>query len=232
LVRLHIPDGFLDPKTWGTLSVVSAGTTGYALYRMREKMDEKMIPLLGITAAFIFAAQMLNFPVAGGTSGHFLGAILACVLLGAWPGFLVIVVVLLVQCLFFADGGLTSLGANIFNMGVVGGLLSYYLLVLARKPLSKAWGERSSLLVTTAVFSWLSVVLASTACALELAISGTVPLSTVLPAMVGVHSLIGIGEAIITSVVVAVVLQSRPDLVNAYGGTEVLPLAAGGEEAA
>lgn len=232
VVQLHIPDGFLDPKTWGTLSVASAGTTGYALYKMREKMDEKMIPLLGITAAFIFAAQMLNFPVAGGTSGHYLGAILACVLLGAWPGLLVMVVVLLVQCLFFADGGLTALGANIFNMAIIGGLLSYYLLVLARKPLSKAIGEKSSLLVTTAFFSWLSVVLASAACAFELAISGTVPLSTVLPAMAGVHSIIGIGEAIVTTVVVAVVLQARPDLVDAYKGSAALPVPMGGEEVA
>ena len=229
---MHIPDGFLDPKTWGTLTAASAGTTGFALYKMREKMDEKLIPLLGITAAFVFAAQMLNFPVAGGTSGHFLGAILAFVLLGPWPGFLVIVVVLLVQCLFFADGGLTALGANIFNMAIVGGLLSYYLLVLARKPLSKMIGEKSSLLATTAFFSWLSVVLASVACALELAISGTVPLRTVLPAMLGVHAIIGVGEAIITTVVVAVVLQSRPDLVDAYKGSRELPLPTVGQEVA
>jgi cobalt/nickel transport system permease protein len=229
---LHIPDGFLDPKTWGTLTAASAGTTGYALYKVREKMDEKIIPMLGITAAFIFAAQMLNFPVAGGTSGHFLGAVLACVLLGVWPGFLVIVVVLVVQCLFFADGGLTALGANVFNMAVVGGLLSYYMLFLTRKPLGRVLGEKSSLLVTTAFFSWLSVVLASAACAFELAISGTVPLSTVLPAMVGVHSVIGVGEAIITTVVVAVVLQARPDLVDAYRGTAVLPVPSGEEEAA
>ncbi len=229
---MHIPDGFLDPKTWGTLSVASAGTTGYALYKMREKMDEKMIPLLGITAAFIFAAQMLNFPVAGGTSGHFLGAILAFVLLGAWPGFLVMVVVLLVQCLFFADGGLTALGANIFNMAIVGGLLSYFLLALARKPLSKAIGEKSSLLVATAFFSWLSVVMASAACSIELAVSGTAPFATVFTAMVGVHSIIGIGEAIITTVVVAVVLQARPDLVNAYKGSAVAPVPMGGEEVA
>lgn len=217
---MHIPDGFLDPKTWGTLSVASVGTTGYALYKMREKMDEKMIPLLGITAAFIFAAQMLNFPVAGGTSGHYLGAILACVLLGAWPGLLVMVVVLLVQCLFFADGGLTALGANIFNMAIIGGLLSYYLLVLARKPLSKAIGEKSSLLVTTAFFSWLSVVLASAACALELSISNIVKLSpgAIFGPVVGVNCIIGIGEAVITTIVVAVVLQARPDLVYAYSG--------------
>lgn len=229
---MHIPDGFLDPKTWGALSVASAGTTGYALYRMREKMDEKVVPMLGITAAFIFAAQMLNFPVASGTSGHFLGALLACVLLGAWPGFLVMVVVLLVQCFFFADGGLTALGANIFNMGVVGGLLSYYLLVMSKKPLSRFLGEKTALLASTAVFSWLSVTLASGACAVELAVSGTVPLATVLPAMLGVHAIIGAGEAIITTVVVAVVLQSRPDLVDAYAGGMRPEVGVPGREAA
>lgn len=229
---MHIPDGFLDPKTWGTLSVASAGATGYALYRVREKMDEKVVPLLGITAAFIFAAQMLNFPVASGTSGHFLGALLACVLLGAWPGFLVMVVVLLVQCFLFADGGLTALGANVFNMAIVGGLLSYYMLAASKKPLAKVLGEKTALLAATAAFSWLSVMLASGACAVELAASGTVPLSTVLPAMLGVHAIIGAGEAIITTAVVAVVLQSRPDLVNAYRGRAALMTSAAGKEAA
>ncbi|MBN2169436.1 MAG: energy-coupling factor ABC transporter permease [Actinobacteria bacterium] len=213
---MHIPDGFLDPKTWGTAWGISAGTTGYALYAARTKLDEKKIPLLGITAAFIFAAQMLNFPVAGGTSGHFLGALLAFLLVGVWPGFLVMVVVLGVQCLFFADGGLTALGANIFNMAIVGGLLTYTLFYLTNNRLSKFLGNRSSFLSCTAIFSWLSVMLASAACALELAVSGTVPLSTVLPSMLSVHAIIGTGEAIITTVVVAVVLQTRPDLVDAY----------------
>ncbi len=215
---MHIPDGFLDAKTWGTLWGVSGGTTAYALYKVRNRLDGAKIPLLGITAAFIFAAQMLNFPVAGGTSGHFLGAMLACVLLGPWEGVLTMVVVLAVQCLFFADGGLTALGANIFNMAVVGGLASYALLWLTRKPLKGRVGEKASLLSTTAFFSWFSVVLASLACSFELAISGTVPLGTALPAMVGVHCLIGIGEAIITTIVIAVVLQTRPDLVDAYDG--------------
>jgi cobalt/nickel transport system permease protein len=225
VVRLHIPDGFLDPKTYGTLWGVSGGTIAYALYKVKDTLDEKKIPLLGITAAFIFAAQMLNFPVAGGTSGHFVGALLACVLLGPWEGFLTISVVLLVQCLFFADGGLTALGANIFNMGIVAGLLSYYLMTIAKRPLAKRFGEKTALLSSTAAFAWLGVVFASAACACELAISGTVPLHVTLSAMVGVHSLIGIGEAMITVVVLVVVLQTRPDLVDAYKGPAVLPTA-------
>jgi cobalt/nickel transport system permease protein len=231
VVIVHVPDGFLDPKTWGALYGVSGGTTAYALYKVRDRLEGRKIPLLGITAAFIFAAQMLNFPVAGGTSGHFLGAMLACVLLGPFEGFLVMVTVLTVQCFFFADGGLTALGANVFNMGIVGGLLSYYLMVLLKAPLSRLIGEKKALLSSAAVFSWVSVVLASTACAAELAVSGTVPFHVTLPAMVGVHSLIGIGEAIITTAALAVVLQSRPDLVDAYKGPALPRTAAAGEVA-
>lgn len=215
---MHIPDGFLDAKTWGTAWGASAGFTGYALYAAKKKLSEKTIPLIGITAAFIFAAQMLNFPVAGGTSGHFLGAILAMTLAGAWPGFLIMVVVLAVQCLFFADGGLTALGANIFNMAVVGGILCYFLMSVAKKALAKRLGERGAVLVAVPVFSWFSVFLASIACSVELAISGTIPLNVVLPAMVGVHSIIGIGEALIATIVVSVVIQTRPDLVDFYEG--------------
>jgi cobalt/nickel transport system permease protein len=228
---LHIPDGFLDPKTWGAAYGVSAGTTAYALYKVRDRLDEKKIPMLGITAAFIFAAQMLNFPVAGGTSGHFLGAMLACTLLGPFEGFLVMEVVLLVQCFFFADGGLTALGANVFNMAIIGGLLSYYLMALFKGLLAKRLGEKTSLLTSVAIFSWISVVLASAACALELAFSGTVPLNITLTSMIGVYSIIGVGEAIITTIVLVVVLQSRPDLVDAYRGHPILP-ALGAEEVA
>jgi len=228
---MHIPDGFLDPKTWGTLYGVSGGTVAYALYRVKDRLTETKIPLLGITAAFIFAAQMLNFPVAGGTSGHYVGALLACILLGPWEGLLTMTVVLMVQCFFFADGGLTALGANVFNMGIIAGLLSYSLMILFKKPLAKWIGEKKALLASTAIFSWLGVVLAASACAIELAISGTVPLGVALPAMAGVHMLIGIGEAVITVVVLVVVLQTRPDLVYAYKGQALSPIKVAGEVA-
>jgi cobalt/nickel transport system permease protein len=229
VVKLHIPDGFLDAKTYGTLWGVSGGTVAYALYKVKDSLDEKKIPLLGITAAFIFAAMMLNFPVAGGTSGHVVLALLACILLGPWEGFLTIVVVLAVQCFFFADGGLTALGANIFNMAIVAGLVSYALLQVTEKPLAKRLGEKAALLSTTAVFAWLGIVLASAACAIELSLSGTVPFHVALPVMVGVHSVIGIGEAIISVVVLTVVLQSRPDLVDAYRGPALVPAGAAKE---
>lgn len=210
---MHIPDGFLDTKTIIITAAISAGALGYGIKKVNQKLGERQVPLLGITAAFIFAAQMLNFPVAGGTSGHFLGAVLAAVLLGPWAACLIMAVVLIVQSIGFADGGLTALGANIFNMGVVGGILSYYIFVALKRYLPRT---RGGFLSSVALASWLSIVLASAACALELALSGTSPLNVVLPAMVGVHMLIGIGEAIITTAVLSIVLGTRPDLVSTY----------------
>ncbi|HEY5502770.1 MAG TPA: energy-coupling factor ABC transporter permease [Candidatus Anoxymicrobiaceae bacterium] len=224
---LHIPDGLLDFKTWGTLYGVSGGTTAYALYKVRNTLDEKKIPLLGITAAFIFAAQLLNFPVAAGVSGHFLGAMLACVLLGPWAGFLVMVVVLAIQCLIFADGGFAALGANIFNMALIAGPVCYFMFAASKSLMNKRLSERTSLLTSLAFFSWLSVVLAGAACAVELSISNVVKLSSgaIFGPIVGVNAIIGIGEAVITTIVVAVVLQARPDLIYSYSGHDVkLPL--------
>jgi cobalt/nickel transport system permease protein len=166
---------------------------------------------MGVMAAFVFAAQMLNFPVAGGTSGHLMGGVLAAALLGPWAGVVVINIVLAVQCVVFQDGGLTALGANIVNMGLIGSALGYgiYRTIRGTSP------QRGRIIAATAVASWCSVVLASAACAVELALSGTSPLRVALPAMVAVHSLIGIGEALITCFVVSYILKVRPDLVYA-----------------
>lgn len=210
---MHIPDGFISMPLSAATYVASGGLTAAALRQAGCEMGEKQVPFLGVTAAFVFAAQMLNFPVAGGTSGHFLGAILAAVLLGPLNAFLVLAVVLTIQCLGFADGGLTALGANIFNMGFIGGIVSYGVFSGLRAILPKT---RGAFLAAIGVASWLSVVLAASACALELAASGTVPLTMALPAMAGVHALIGIGEALITVTVVSMVLQVRPDLVASW----------------
>lgn len=222
---MHIPDGFLNTGTSVVTGVAAAAAVGYGLYKAREELDEKSVPLLALCAAFVFAAQMLNFPVAGGTSGHFLGGVLAAVLLGPWLGSLVIALVLLIQCLGFADGGLTALGANIFNMAIIGTIVSYYIFYGAKALLPKG---KPYFLAATGAAAWLSVMLASGACAVELAVSGTSPLGVALPAMLGVHAVIGIGEAIITVLVVSVVLAVRPDLVRTY---DVVPKAAGLEEA-
>jgi len=210
---MHIPDGFLNTGVSVATGVVAAGAIGYGLYKARDELDEKSVPMLALCAAFVFAAQMLNFPVAGGTSGHFLGGVLVAVLLGPWLGSLVIGLVLLVQCLGFADGGVTALGANVFNMAVIGTILSYYIFYGIKTLLPK---NRTAFLAVTGVVAWLSVMLASGAASVELAVSGTTPLSVTLPAMLGVHAIIGVGEAIITVLVVGVVLAVRPDLVKTY----------------
>jgi cobalt/nickel transport system permease protein len=206
---MHIPDGFLDPGVAAAAGVVAGGAVAIGLRRAEATFDERRAPLLGVTAAFVFAAQMLNFPIAGGTSGHFLGAALATALLGPWLACVVLAVVLLVQAFLFADGGISALGANVLNMGVLGGLGAGVILAVARRVLPRT---RTAFLAATAVAAWASVVLGAAACAVELAVSGTAPLGTVLPAMVGVHVLIGIGEAVITVAAVSAVLATRPDL--------------------
>jgi cobalt/nickel transport system permease protein len=213
---MHIPDGFLDPGVVATASVVSAGVVAYSLKRANNELDERRVPLLGVTAAFVFAVQMLNFPVAGGTSGHLLGAALAAVLLGPWLACLVMTVVLTTQAFVFADGGISALGANVLNMGIIGALGVGFLMTWARHVLPRT---RTGFLAVVAGGSWLAVMAGATACSIELALSGTVPFGTVLPAMLGVHALIGVGEAVITVAAISAVLASRPDLV-AVGSLE------------
>ena len=210
---MHIPDGFVSAGVNLAAGAVSLGVCGLALARAERTLGEKRVPLLGVTAAFIFAAQMLNFPVAGGTSGHYLGALLAAILLGPLNACLVMAVVLFIQCLGFADGGITALGSNLFNMGIVGGLAGYFIFSVLKLAFP---GNRTAFLAAAAAGSWFSVVLAALCCAVELGLSGTSPMKVAIPAMVGVHALIGIGEAIITTLVLSTVLAVRPDLVGAW----------------
>jgi len=207
---MHIPDGFVSAPVATVGCVVAAGCVAYAVRATNKKMGEKQIPLMGVLAAFIFAAQMLNFPVAGGTSGHFVGAALAAIFLGPWAGILVMTCVLVVQCLVFQDGGLFALGANIFNMGIVACFISYYVY----RGASLFGGQKRGKLVGGGLTAWLSVVIASVACAFELAISGTIPLGIALPAMAGVHALIGIGEGAITAAVLSLIMATRVDLLE------------------
>jgi cobalt/nickel transport system permease protein len=209
-IALHIPDGFLSGGVALACGVLAIAAVAYALRVANMELDEARVPLLGVLAAFIFAAQMLNFPIAGGTSGHFLGATLAAVLLGPWLACLVMAVVIAVQAFAFADGGISALGANVLNMGVLGALLAGLLVAGLVKALPHS---RAALLSIVAVVAWLAVIIGAAATSVELAVSDTVPLATSLPAMLGVHTLIGIGEAVITVAAVSAVLVSRPDLV-------------------
>jgi len=206
---MHIPDGFLNVATAAGTYVISAGGVGYSLRRLAGKLGEKQIPMVGVMAAFIFAAQMLNFPVAGGTSGHLVGGALAAILLGPWTGLLVMTCVLLVQAIVFQDGGITALGANVLNMGIISVFLGYY---VYRIILGLLKGKGLAEPVGGFVAGWISIVAAAVACAIELALSGTSPLGVALPAMAGVHALIGIGEGLITALVLGFVKATRPDL--------------------
>jgi cobalt/nickel transport system permease protein len=205
---MHIPDGFLDAKTVVATAVLASIGVGTAVRRAQAHLPPRRVPLLGLTAAFVFAAQMVNFPVAGGTSGHLMGGVLAAVLVGPSGAVIVMATVLIVQCLIFADGGVLALGANVFNMGIVGAVGGYAIYRAVYRVLGRDRGR----LVAVAFAGWCSVVLAAIVAAGELSLSGVAPWSVVLPAMAGVHMLIGIGEGAISTLVVLAILRARPEL--------------------
>ncbi len=207
--QLHIPDGFLTlPLALvGWLLVVLL--VGWALRQTREQLGERQVPLMGILAAFIFAAQMLNFPVAGGTSGHMLGGALAAVIMGPWAATLIMTCVIAIQAFLFQDGGLLVLGWNILNMGVFTAFTGYFVYRGVRRLTGDG---RRALFLSGFAGAWLSVMVGAVATAVELALSGTSPLRVALPAMAGVHALIGIGEGLITVAALAFVARTRPDL--------------------
>lgn len=205
---LHIPDGFLSLIVSLICWAITAVVLAMAVSRSNKALGEKQVPLMGIMAAFIFAAQMLNFPVAGGTSGHLLGGALASITLGPWAGMLVMTAVIAVQALLFQDGGLLVMGANILNMGLVTAAIGYGLY----RGVSNS--SRGTKLAVAGVAAWISVMAGALFTALQLWLSGTSQLQVVIPAMLGVHALIGIGEAAITVAALAFILQTRPDLLN------------------
>lgn len=207
---MHIPDGFLDTKTWIGMGGISTIFISIAVRKANRKISEKHIPLFGVMAAFVFASQMFNFPVGGGTSGHFLGATLIAILLGPWASVLIMTTVLTVQCLVFQDGGITALGANIFNMGVVGGFLGYYVNTIIQLFIH----GRKGTLIGSFTAAWCSIVLSAICCAIELGVSGTIPLKLGIPAMAGIHAIIGIGEGLITAATLSLLARVRPDLLN------------------
>ena len=205
---LHIPDGFLNLVVSLTCWVITVLVLSVAVSRTNKSLGEKQVPLMGIMAAFIFAAQMINFPVAGGTSGHLLGGALAAIVLGPWAGMLVMAAVIAVQGLLFQDGGLLVMGANILNMGLLTAAIGYglYRLVVNSSKTVK--------LAVIGVAAWLSVMAGALATSLQLWLSGTSYLQTVVIAMMSVHALIGLGEALITVAAVSFILRTRPDLLG------------------
>ncbi|MFJ4899831.1 MULTISPECIES: energy-coupling factor ABC transporter permease [unclassified Streptomyces] len=226
---MHVPDGFINPPVSAVAGVVAAGAVAVSLKGARRELDEKTAPLAGLVAAFIFAVQMLNFPVAAGTSGHLLGGALAAILVGPYTGILCVSVVLLMQGILFADGGLTALGVNILDMGIVTTVVAY---ALFRGLTGLLPRTRRSMTVASFVAALVSVPAAACAFTLMYWIGGTtdIPIGKVFTAMVGVHVLIGIGEAVITALTVGAVIAVRPDLVHgARGLTAPLKLRIDGE---
>ncbi|NTW98058.1 MAG: cobalamin biosynthesis protein CbiM [Oscillochloris sp.] len=211
---LHIPDGFLSVPVavaWWVLTVIAVGV---AVRQVGDSLNERQIPLMGVMAAFIFAAQMLNFPVLGGTSGHLLGGVLVALLLGPWAGILVMACVVALQALLFQDGGLLALGANIFNMGVATALIGSFM----GTPLLRIFGgKRWGLVVVGFITAWISVMTAATLTCVQLVLSG-LPAGVVFPAMLFVHMFIGVGEGLITVAALGFVISTRPDLVTTLAG--------------
>ncbi|MBU3866176.1 energy-coupling factor ABC transporter permease, partial [Streptomyces sp. 4503] len=220
---MHVPDGFIDAPVSAVTGVVAAGAVAVSLRGARRELDERTAPLAGLVAAFIFAVQMLNFPVAAGTSGHLLGGALAAILVGPYTGVLCVSVVLLMQGVLFADGGLTALGVNITDMALVTTVVAY---AIFRTIVKLAPHRRRTVTVASFVAALVSVPAAAVAFTAIYALGGTadVAIGKVFAAMVGVHVLIGIGEAAITALTVGAVVAVRPDLVYGARGVTARPL--------
>lgn len=207
---MHIPDGFLNLP----ISIAGLMLAGLMLVlasmRVRQRFGDHRVPLIGVLAGFIFAAQMMNYPVSGGTSGHLIGAALAAILLGPWSAMLTITSVLVVQAFVFHDGGLLTLGVNILNMAVLGVLVGYAIY----RACIRIFGRQRGLFVGVTLGAWLSVVVGAAAAAIELAVSGTVALGIALPAMVGIHAVIGLGEAFLTFGALLFIYKTKRDLLE------------------
>ena len=207
---MHIPDGFLDTRTAVTTAALSAAGIAVALRRLKTTLQSGAVPLMGLTAAFVFVAQTINFPVGAGTSGHLLGGVLAATLVGPLAAILVMTSVLVVQALLFADGGLLALGANLFNLALVVPLTGFWIAAGIRRAVPGEAGRYAA----PAFGAWASTVIAAILCAAELAWSGTAAWRTVFPAMGTVHIVVGVVEGLITALVLAALERVRPDLLQ------------------
>ena len=208
---LHAPDGFFSLPVAVAGYVAAAVFIGIAIRQTNKNLNERIVPMMGVMAAFIFAAQMLNFPVAGGTSGHLIGGALAAIILGPWAAILVMTAVVGLQALLFQDGGLVVLGINLLNMSIMSVLAGYGAYWVFRK-LGTSFKH---LMIGGFIAAWVSVVIAAASTALMLGMSGTTPLALALPAMTGVHMLIGIGEGLITVFALSFIHAARPALLQA-----------------
>lgn len=215
---MHIPDGLLDPITTIILWIVSISIMILGYFRMGnlfEKEDsEKLIPYIGVLAAVIFAFQFVNYPVPGGTSGHLVGGTLVAIILGPWASVLVLFLILVIQSLF-GDGGITSLGANTFNMGIIGGIVGFYIVILIVKLLKNTKLKKEiKVTIATAIGSYIAIVLASFICGIEIAIGSAIPIEIAVPSMVFWHLIIGLGEGIISALIIFYVYKTKPEFIT------------------
>lgn len=211
-IAMHISDGIIDAPTSAVFGLLAAAGLGFALAKSRAQLDERIAPMAGLVAAFVFALQLINFPILPGVSGHLLGGALAAILVGPWLGSLCVGIVLIVQALLFADGGLTALGLNITNIAIVGTAVGFGV-ALTLRPLANR--GRQWLIGVAFVSAFVNTVIASLCFVLQYTIGGAAgaSLGVVFVSMIGLHALIGIGEGIITALTVGAVAASRPDLV-------------------
>lgn len=215
---MHIPDGLLDPITIVILWIVSITIMIFGYFKMGnlfEKEDsEKLIPYIGVLAAVIFAFQFVNYPIPGGTSGHLVGGTLVAIILGPWASVIVLFLILVVQSLF-GDGGITALGANTFNMGIIGGMVGFYIVVLIVKLLNNTSLKKEiKVTIATGIGSYIAIVLASFICGIEIAIGGKIPIEIAIVSMVFWHMIIGIGEGIISALIIFYIYKTKPDFIT------------------
>ena len=215
---MHIPDGLLDPYTTVVLWIVTIVVMIFGFKKIRKSFEdedsEKLIPYIGVLAATIFAFQFVNYPVPGGTSGHLVGGTLVGVILGPWAAVVVIFMILIVQSLF-GDGGITALGANTFNMGIIGGIVGFYIVKLIMMGLNKtSMAKEKKVTIATAIGSYIAIVLAALIAGIEIGIGGAIPMAIAIPAMVFWHLIIGIGEAIISAFIVYFIYKVKPELIT------------------
>lgn len=208
---MHIPDGFLSAAVSVSTYVISGTAIAVGVgSKLKNKLELDKVPILGVMAAFIFAAQMVNFPIIGGTSGHLIGAVLAAVLFGPWTASIIMTTILAIQCLLFADGGITALGANILNMGIIAVFAGYYIFKLINR------GKSSVSPAALFISAWVSVVLSSVLASFELFLSviNNVTFIEIIKLMIYWHMLIGLGEGLITVLIVKYLMKVKPDILN------------------
>lgn len=215
---MHLPDGLLDPITTVLLWIITVAILIFCFSRIgdafKEEDSEKLIPYIGVLAATIFAFQFVNYPIPGGTSGHLVGGTLVGVILGPWAAVIVLFMVLIVQSLF-GDGGITAIGANTFNMGVISGIVGFYIVKMIIMILNKTKiRKETKLTIATGIGSYIAIILAALTCAIEIGIGGAIPMEIIIPAMIFWHIFIGIGEGIISALIVWFIYKTKPDLIT------------------